>query len=149
MKAPATIVILTFLVSCGQNLPQRTEVKQSDAATPSAVQSTPSPARVAPSTANAGPHYPCGLEAYPLPRSYKQVLADAPQAVRKPTGSLQANLAIDASGSITHLRFMRLSSLDSVNRAALQAVTSWRFKPTVLDGKAVAVCSVTDINIDF
>jgi outer membrane biosynthesis protein TonB len=90
-----------------------------------------------------------GLEAYPLPRSNEQMLADAPPGARKPTGLLRAQMAIDADGNITHLRFTQLSSLDSVNRKVFESVKKWHYKPTVLNGERVSVCSMVDINIDF
>jgi hypothetical protein len=89
------------------------------------------------------------LDAYPLPRSYEQILADAPRGAREPTGALEAQLVIDADGNITHLRFTRLSSLDSVNRYAVELVKKQHYKPTVVHGTRVPVCSTMSINVDL
>ena len=113
------MVALAMFAGCKQTPRKRVEaVKQSVAA-------APAPAKVEPpkvdSTARTDEAGACpALDAYPLPRSYEQILADAPRGARKPTGALEAQLAIDADGNITHLRFTRLSSLDSVNRYAVE-----------------------------
>jgi hypothetical protein len=91
----------------------------------------------------------CQLEAYPFPRSFEQVMADAPRDTRKPSGLLEANLIVDADGNITNLRFTRLSTLDSVNEAAYKFVTKQRYKPTGLHGERVAVCTTVSVNVDF
>ena len=58
-------------------------------------------------------------------------------------------MVIDADGNITHLRFTRLSSLDSVNKRAFEFVKNEHYKPTVFKGERVSVCTTMDINIDF
>jgi hypothetical protein len=140
------MVVLAMLAGCKQAPRKRVEtVKQSVAA------ARPAPAVEAPKAQDdACP----GLDAYPMPRSYEQMLADAPRGARKRTGmmeagSLQAQMTIDADGKITHLRFTRLSSLDSVNRYAFEFVKKQHYKPTVLNGKRVSVCSTMSINVDF
>jgi outer membrane biosynthesis protein TonB len=140
--------MLAALAGCKQTPPRRVEaVKRSVAA-------APAPPKVeAPkveSTARSDEAGACaGLDAYPFPRSYEQVLADAPPGARKRTGMVRAEMVIGADGNITHLRFTRLSSLDSVNRYAFESVKKWHYEPTVLNGERVAVCSMVDINIDF
>jgi outer membrane biosynthesis protein TonB len=58
-------------------------------------------------------------------------------------------MVIDADGNITHLRFTRLSSLDSVNKQAFESVKKWHYEPTVLNGERVSVCSTVDVTVDF
>jgi hypothetical protein len=84
-----------------------------------------------------------------MPRTFKQILADAPKEARKPTGALEARMIVNPDGKITHLRFIRLSSLDSVNKGAFDFVTKQHYKPTVVEGQQVSVCTTMSINVDF
>ncbi|HTS25822.1 MAG TPA: energy transducer TonB [Bryobacteraceae bacterium] len=90
-----------------------------------------------------------GLEAYPWPRSYEQIVADAPPGSRKNTGMLEARIVIGPDGKISHLRFLRLSTSDSVNREVIARIRGWHYKPAVVDRKAVSVCSILSVNVDF
>lgn len=90
-----------------------------------------------------------GLDAYPWPRSYEQAIADAPRGVRKVARSAEAQMIIGPDGKITHFRFTRLSSLESVNRRAFEFVAKQPYKPTVLNGERVAVCTTVDIFTHF
>jgi hypothetical protein len=90
-----------------------------------------------------------GLNAYPLPRTFEQILADAPKEARKPTGLLEARMIVDSDGKITHLRFIRLSSVDAVNKRAFDFVKKQHYKPSVVEGKQVSVCTTMSINVDF
>jgi hypothetical protein len=93
------------------------------------------------------PH--CGLDAYPLPRSYEQLMADAPQNIRKPTALLEAKAAVGPDGNITHLRFTRLSSLEAINRRPVEFVTNQHYSPSILDGAPVSACTTISVNVDF
>jgi len=143
MKKHALVVIFAILVGCREIPQQHGEAKLTVGGTRASVHP------VVPESPGAPPLSACGLEAYPFPRPYEQILADAVQGPRKPTGSLHVKMLIDATGTVTHLRFLNLSSIDSVNKAALKAITRWHYKPTVFHGERVSVCSVTDVNIDF
>jgi hypothetical protein len=90
-----------------------------------------------------------GLDAYPLPRTYEQILADAPKGAQRPTGLLEARMIVNSDGKVTHLRFMRLSSVDSVNKRAFDFVTKQHYKPVVVEGQQISVCMRMSINIDF
>jgi outer membrane biosynthesis protein TonB len=90
-----------------------------------------------------------GLDAYPWPRSYEQAITDASRGARKPGFSPEVAMIIGPDGRITHLRFTRLSGLDSVDRRALEFVTKQHYKPTVLNGERVAVCSIMVILTHF
>jgi hypothetical protein len=93
-----------------------------------------------------------GLEAYPWPRSYRQILADAPRGARNDRFTPAAVFVIGPDGNVTHLRFLHLSTLDSVNQSLIAFVKRQHYKPTVLDGKRVAICSTCStmsINVDF
>ena len=140
-RRAVVMVVLAVLASCKQAPLKRVEtVKQNVAA------ARPVPAVAAPK----GQADPCaGLDAYPATRSYEQALADAPRDSRKRIVSPQLRIVIDADGNITHLRFTRLSSLDSVNRQAFESVKKWRYEPTVLNGERVSVCTIVDIHVHF
>ena len=99
--------------------------------------------------AQSEPDTCAGLDAYPLPRTYEQILANAPKEARKPTGMLEARMIIGPDGKITHLQFVRLSSLDSVNKRALEFVRNQHYKPAIMNGERVPVCSTMLINVDF
>jgi outer membrane biosynthesis protein TonB len=135
------MVVLAVLAGCSTRAPQKkVETLQQNVG---AVRS--SPVVEAPKAqADA-----CGLEAYPFPRSYEQALADAAQDRQKRRVSPQLRMVIDADGNITHLRFTRLSSLDSVNKQAFESVKKWHYEPTVLNGERVSVCSTVDVTVDF
>ena len=154
MKRHAVMMVaLAMFAGCQQTTQKRVEaVKQRvvAAAAPPKVEAPKVDGTARTDEAGACPV----LDAYPLPRSYEQILADAPRGARKPTGALQAGaleaqLVIDSDGNITHLRFTRLSSLDSVNRYAVEFVKNQHYKPTVVHGKRVPVCSTMSINVDF
>ena len=127
-------MLLALLAGCSQ--------------TPKAVERAPvESARVAAPQPQDDPA--CGLAAYPFPRSYEQMLADAPAGKRRPVTEIRTRSAIGPEGNVTHLRFMNLSSLDAVNRAAYDAVRKWRYTPAVVNGERVAVCSEGTITIDL
>jgi hypothetical protein len=98
-------------------------------------------------TARNEPDVCFGLDAYPLPRTYEQILADAPKQARKSTGLLEARVVIGPDGNITHLRFMQLSSVDSINKYAVEHITKQHYKPAVVDGHRVSFCTIVTINI--
>jgi hypothetical protein len=77
------------------------------------------------------------------------MLADAPRGTRKRTTKLEAEVAIDRDGRITHLRFTRLSIWDSFNKAAFDSLNKLRYKPVVVNGERVSACSTVSINVDL
>jgi hypothetical protein len=138
------IALLCALTGCRQAPQPRVEVKQQEVAVVSS-----GPSIAVPGVSTTEPEEFCGLQAYPMPRSYPQILADAPPGSRKTTTSLYAKVAIDREGNITHLRFLRLSTLDSINRYAIENLKRQHYKPTVLDGERVSGCSTVSINVDL
>jgi len=58
-------------------------------------------------------------------------------------------MSLDPDGNITHLRFTRLSTSDSINREAFEFLKKQHFKPTEVNGERVSTCSTEDIIIDF
>jgi hypothetical protein len=133
------------LAGCKQTPQPRVQIKQQTVAVASHV-----PAIDAPQGGGPTPIDDCsGVDRYPLPRSYEQILADAPQESREPTTSLEAKAVIGPDGIITHLRFVRLSTLDAINKSAVEFVKRQHYKPAVLNGERVSVCSTISINVDL
>jgi outer membrane biosynthesis protein TonB len=67
---------------------------------------------------------------------------------------MQAKVSIDPAGRVTHLRVLRLAypelpRSDAVNQQAVDSIKRWRYAPTTLSGKPVAVCSDVSVIIDF
>ena len=88
----------------------------------------------------------CWLTEYPVSRSNREILADVPRDSKKPPNfSMLAKVAIDKDGKITHLRVLRLGHSNApnwkeINNSVLNDVKRWHYKPTMYQGKPVAVC---------
>ncbi len=142
MKRRAIVIaVFAALAGCKQTTQQRVEaVSRNVAGVQAPVASEPPKPRV-----DTCP----GLEAYQLPFTYEQARANAPRDRLERATSPQVQVAIDAEGNITHMRFTRLSSLDSVNRQVFESVRKWHYKPTVLNGERVAVCTTVDVHVHY
>jgi Gram-negative bacterial TonB protein C-terminal len=153
MRAHAIIVavVAATLAGCGQAPQRRAEVKKENTSNRKVPPPRAPEASFEAGSASAKNQADvcADLEVYPLPRTYAQILADVPKEARKPTGHLEARMLIDPDGNISHIRFMRLSSVDSINKHAFDFVTKQHYKPTVVDGQRVSVCTSMSINIDF
>jgi hypothetical protein len=154
-KATAVVIVVLLTLAGRKRTPQKpVEIEQPSVAEVKPAPVTPAPVKPA-VPATAAPRKPkqadscAGLDAYPWPRSYEQVLADALPGARKPGYSPAAMVIIGPDGNFTHLRFTRLSSSNSINRGAFEFLTKDHFKPTVLNGEPVTVCTTVDINVDF
>lgn len=62
-------------------------------------------------------------------------------------GNVLIRAEIDAGGTPTDVGFARRSGNRELDRAALNAVRSWRFRPALRNGKAVA--SAVQVPVDF
>jgi hypothetical protein len=97
----------------------------------------------------------CGLTAYPVSRSTKEILSDVPRSGPQPPNStMLAKIAIDPEGRITHLRVLRLaypetSFTDAINEQAVDSIKRWHYAPTIYADKPVAVCSDVSVIIDL
>ena len=58
-------------------------------------------------------------------------------------------MIIGADGASTHPRFMRLSSLDSVNRRPYEHLMKQHYKPVLVHGEPVSVCTRIDGLVHF
>ena len=97
----------------------------------------------------------CGLTAYPVSRSTREILADVPRGGQQsPNSAMLAKIAIDTEGRITHLRVLRLAypkapNAETINEQAVDSIKRWHYAPTIYAGKPVAVCSDVDVIIDL
>ena len=96
----------------------------------------------------------CGLIKYPISRSNQEILADVPRDPKKPSYDMLAKIAIDKDGKITHLRVLRLAHSNApnwmeINETALASIKQRESKPTLYQGKPVAVCSDVSVIVDL
>ena len=140
----ALALVLTSLVGLGA--PQ-TEPQPAACTTVHAVESC--------QNKRTSPDDKCGLEDFPVSNSTKEILAAVPPGTALPPNSMmQAKVAIDPEGKVTHLRVLRLAYpqlLDShaINQQAVDSIKRRHFAPTMLSGKLVAVCGEVSVTIDF
>ena len=127
----------------------------------------PSPERQAPSpriavsapelseSGSAPPEDHCGLDEFPVSKSTQEILADVPtDVVQRPNQMMIAKVEIDPEGRITHLRVLRLAwpalpNSRQINEDAVDSIKRWHYKPTMIEGKAVTVCSDVSVNVDL
>ncbi len=62
-------------------------------------------------------------------------------------GTVMVRVEVDASGTPTGVSIARRSGSRELDRAALQAVRQWRFRPAIRDGKPAA--SVVEVPVEF
>jgi hypothetical protein len=97
----------------------------------------------------------CGLRGYPVSRSTEEIVADGLQkGARSKEYGMLVKVAIDSKGNITHLRVLRPAFPDASNTTAInsQVIDSMKkrhYSPTVVGGKAVAVCSDVSVTVDL
>lgn len=66
---------------------------------------------------------------------------------RNQQGVVRVEVRLDERGKQLKLTLVRSSGVQSLDQAALDAVTQWRFRPEVIDGRAVP--SRVEIPIEF
>lgn len=66
---------------------------------------------------------------------------------RNQQGVVQVEVCLDERGQQLKLTLIRSSGIESLDQAALDAVTRWRFRPEIVDGRAVP--SRVQIPIEF
>lgn len=97
----------------------------------------------------------CGLTGYPISRSNEEILSDVHRDPKKPpTYSMLAKVAINKEGKITHLRVLSLAHSNApnwmeINETALASIEKRAPKPTLYQGKPVAVCSDVSVVVDL
>lgn len=71
-----------------------------------------------------------------------------PQAFRnREEGTVLVRVNVDANGMATNPEVVNRSGSRELDRAAMDAVRKWQFKPALKDGKAVA--STVDVPVEF
>jgi hypothetical protein len=97
----------------------------------------------------------CGLTAFPVSKSTQEILAAVPRdSARLPNSMMRAKVAIDTEGRVTHLRVLCLAYPEVPNSAAINeqtidSIKRWRYAPTTISGKPVAVCREVGVTIDW
>ncbi|TDF86229.1 energy transducer TonB [Pseudomonas sp. H9] len=137
-----------------KSAPPRSETRPSpspSAVAAAAAQPTPSPsapARIAsapaPVAAPATPVVslrPSFISPPPPPRYPSQARR------RNQQGIVRVEVCLDERGQQLKLTLVRSSGVASLDQAALEAVTTWRFRPEIVDGRAVP--SRVEIPIEF
>jgi|GEM_PF-1189284 len=66
---------------------------------------------------------------------------------RNQQGIVRVEVSLDERGNQLKLTLVRSSGIESLDQAALEAVTQWRFRPEVVDGRTVP--SRVEIPIEF
>jgi len=141
----ARALVVSAMVGC-QRAPE-TEPRPAARTTVHALESS--------QTKSTSPDDDCGLDDFPVSKSTKEILATVPHnTARSPNSMMQAKVAIDPEGRVTHLRVLRLAypelpNSDAINQQAVDSIKRWRYAPTMLSGKAVAVCSDVSVTIDL
>jgi TonB family protein len=59
-----------------------------------------------------------------------------------------AVVCVDRSGSVDSTRIVKWSDVDVYDRAVLQAVSAWRFRPFLISGRPSAVCTAVTFRAD-
>jgi len=62
-------------------------------------------------------------------------------------GEVRLQVALDALGNVEDVRIMSSSGSRQLDRAAMESVRSWRFRPARHAGEAIA--GMTDVSVDF
>jgi protein TonB len=71
-----------------------------------------------------------------------------PQAFRDhEEGTVLVRVNVDANGMATNPEVVNRSGSRELDRAAMDAVRKWQFKPALKDGKAIA--STVDVPVEF
>lgn len=126
---------------------------------PTTVAQRPAPAATpAAPTANATPTTPVAAAPAPMLTpvvSLRPTFVTPPPPPRYPStarrrnqqGVVRVEVRLDEHGQQLKLTLVRSSGVESLDQAALEAVTSWRFRPEIVDGRAVP--SRVEIPIEF
>jgi len=142
----ALVLVLVVFVGC-HTVPRTEEQQRSPQIRVSTAESSPS--RNTPSDDS------CGLDDSPVSKSTREILAAASRdAARPPNQMMIAKVAINAEGRVTHLLVLRLAwpklpNSYAINEHAVNDIKGWHYKPTILGGKLVAVCSDVGVTVDL
>jgi len=105
--------------------------------TPAAQASTASPADAAPEEGDS--------EAQVIERSEPNYPIESLNA--REEGEVRLQVALDALGHVEDVRIVDSSGSRMLDRAAMESVRSWRFRPARRAGEAIA--SMTNVSVDF
>lgn len=140
------VLVLIVLVGC-RTAPKREEQSRGPQITLSTTESSPSRSKLSDDS--------CGLDDFPASKSTKEILAAAsPDGARPPNQMMFAKVAINAEGRVTHLRVVRLAwpklpNSYAINEQAVDFIKNQHYRPTIVAGKVVPVCSEVGVTVDL
>lgn len=117
------------------------QASTSTASTVRAPAPAPAPAALPPPTSPVLSLRPSFISPPPPPRYPSQARR------RNQQGTVRVEVCLDERGRQLKLTLVRSSGVTSLDQAALEAVSQWRFRPEVVDGRAVP--SRVEIPIEF
>ena len=96
----------------------------------------------------------CGLTAFPVSMSAREILAAVPRGAASRNSTMFARVEIDPEGKAAHLRVLRLAHPELpnaavVNEQAVDSIKRWGYAPTRIAGQPVPVCSDVEVIIDL
>ncbi|MCC7009671.1 MAG: TonB family protein [Acidobacteria bacterium] len=95
-----------------------------------------------------GPAVRIGEQGVTAPMKIKDVKPQYPWLARAAgvQGIVFLESIIDTDGSVTNLKVIRSSGSDELDGAAIDAVSQWRYTPTLLNGQPVSVICTMTVN---
>ncbi len=140
------MLVLAALIGC-RTAPKREEQSRGPQITLSTTESSPSKSKLSDDS--------CGLDDFPVSKSTQEILAAASRDGTQPSNQMMvAKVAINAEGKVTHLRVVRLAwpklpNSYAINQQALDGIKGWHYRPTIVGGKPVVVCSDVFVTVDL
>ena len=151
------LLVLVALLALGWYFYNQRPIETVAPPTPAAVNTSPQPA---PSSESAASTTPPAREAESTrsgrasrinrdPEPVARIQPEyPPQAFRNhEEGTVLVRVDVDANGTATNSAVVNRSGSRELDRAAMDAVRKWQFKPALKDGKAIA--SSVDVPVEF
>ena len=151
------LLVLVALLALGWYFYNQRPIETVAPPTPAAVNTSPQPA---PSSESAASTTPPAREAESTrsgrasrinrdPEPVARIQPEyPPQAFRNhEEGTVLVRVDVDANGTATNSAVVNRSGSRELDRAALDAIRKWHFKPGLKDGKAIA--STVDVPVEF
>jgi protein TonB len=152
------LLVLVALLALGWYFYNRRPIETVAPPTPAAVETSPQPAPSSESAASTTPRPARDAEST-RPGRATRINRDPepvariqpeypPQAFRNhEEGTVLVRVDVDANGMATNPEVVNRSGSRELDRAAMDAVRKWQFKPALKDGKAIA--SSVDVPVEF
>jgi protein TonB len=150
------LLVLVALLALGWYFYNRRPVETLPPQVPPAAATNPTASAEAPAAARSGTARRADRKPAPRPtvadrdpQPLARIQPEYPaQAFRaREEGTVVVRVDIDASGTPTNADIARRSGSRELDRAAVDAVRKWQFKPALRDGKAIA--STVEVPVEF